>query len=142
MTLADAALVLDTLMAPFPRWDLDQAARRSWVHAIANSGARKDVALGQAEAWGRANIHPPALAELLARIRPPAPPPADPDTAMSANPAVLHRIRATLADAGKAIERRVGPAACEAHGGHWHAGPDPCPVCGGLKGRNRKPATT
>lgn len=131
MNLADAALVLDTLAAPYPRWDLDDRALKAWGHAIANSGAAKDVALGQAEAWGRTNTHPPSLAEFLARIRPPAPPVTDPDAPIRTNAAVVRRIRATLAAATQAIEQRVGPAARQDHGGHDHRGPNPCPVCGG-----------
>lgn len=142
MNLADATLVLDTLAAPFNRWDLDDRAMKAWVHAIANCGADKAIALGQAESWGRANTHPPSLAEFLARIRPPAALPADPDAPVRAHRDVLRRIRATYANACAAIEARVGPAARQEHGGHNHRGPNPCPVCGGLKGCNRKPATT
>jgi hypothetical protein len=59
--------------------------------------------------------------------------PGDADTPVNAHPTVIARVRASLAEAGKVIDQRVAAAELihgSLAGGHWHGGPEPCPICG------------
>lgn len=62
--------------------------------------------------------------------------PVDPDVPLAAAAGVVARVRARLVEAGAEIDRRV-PAGARGVGGHWHGGPAPCPVCGGVPGHSR-----
>lgn len=60
-------------------------------------------------------------------------PPVDPDEPLNVAPTVVQRVRAGYTEAVKRIEQRVAAAELTRGqglaGGHWHGGPQPCPIC-------------
>lgn len=139
MTPAQADTLTDRLMAAFPRHDWSDAT----VDVYARALERLDAAHG-AHAVDRAvttlDLTPTvrwlldtAHAEALRTGAYVAP--VDPDAPLAAAPSVVSGVRARLAEAGRAIDART-PAGARGLGGHWHGGPDQCPVCGGVPGHS------
>lgn len=133
MTFDDAANVLDALTCAYPTWKATDYTIETWIEAIHDTSDDADHALLVARRWARSHERVPSMAEFLNAIRPalpsgprPAsvprgmdPEPVDADAPVGAHPRVVARIRAQLA-AGRARE-------------HNHHGPQPCPVCGGVR---------
>lgn len=128
MTPAEAAEVVDRLIAPYPGPPWPQQTLDAWTDAVARSSAGFQPSLGVADRWAEANDRTPSLHQFLAAIAPPPPPAAyvaghDPDQ-WRPDPAVARRLAHTW---------RAALAATKA--GHYHHGPNPCPVCGGQRPR-------
>lgn len=133
MDRTDAAAVLDELMAGYPWSDMDQLARLNWVEAIEDSGADPGRGKEIARRWSRTHEKFPSLAEFLAVITPHVyiQPPDDPDE-LRVSPALAHKLSRAWRDALAAVDEKIAQAgAHRGVAGHWHGGPDPCPLCGG-----------
>lgn len=134
MDPSDAAAVLERLLAGYPLVDLDDRSLAAWVEAIEDTGADPIKALETARRWPRTRDRFPSLAEFLSVITPRSylQPVEDPDD-LRLNPAAgqqLARIWRTELD--KVAKRVAEIGAGRGSGGHWHGGPDPCPLCGGI----------
>lgn len=126
MTRGEAAEVIDRLIAAYPRFRLDAPALESWLHAIAGRGGDFGRARAIAAGWANEHDQPPSLAAFLAAIAPPAAY-QSPERTGRANPAMARRIVGLLDEAGADIDERSGGR------GHWHGGPGPCGICGGIR---------
>lgn len=135
MTFDEAGDILEALILSYPRHGLTDAAMESWIEAIHDSRAEPDQALLVARRWGRTHEWFPSLAEFLVVVTPrqEVQPVDDPDE-WRASPAIARRMarewRIALDAAAKKAAEVSGGRGVE---GHWHGGPKPCPVCGGMK---------
>ena len=138
MNRAEAAKVLDTLCAGYPFVDLDAATIDAWVTAIAQTGADPATAQAIAQRWSAREARFPALADVVAVMRPrPTVDAIDADRWVEPHPDVVRRMldmaRVALASADTAaraataenVRRGMPPGSS----GHWHGGPLPCGRC-------------
>lgn len=135
MDRTESAAVLESLIAGYPRMDLEDATLTAWVEAIEDTGADPAQALETARRWARTHERFPHLAEFLTTITPRTYLRIvdDPDE-MRVPPVVARQMgrlwRQAIDDANAKAERaRSGRGVV----GHWHGGPDPCPMCGGSR---------
>jgi hypothetical protein len=131
MDRTDAASILDELLAGFPFTDLDVAARSAWAEAIEDTADQPGNAREIGRRWCRTHERFPTLAEFLNVITPYTPPPVDPDE-LRVPPVVSRRIFGVWREALSVVDKKAAAIGDHrATGGHWHGGPDPCPMCGG-----------
>lgn len=128
-------MLVDKLMAAFPRHDWSDTAVALYArciqpletelggHAVERAVMTLDLAptvrwlidTARAEAI-RLGVNQPHM---------------DADEPVAANPEVVSKIKQMYLDAFAKIDERV-PKSARGDGGHWHGGPNPCPVCGGM----------
>lgn len=134
MDAAQADQILTQLLAGYPRHDLDDETLVVWAEAINESGADPARSLEIARRWPRTHEWLPSLAEFLIIIAPRRydQPPEDPDD-LRLNPAASQQMtRVWRTELDKVAKRVADIGAGRGSGGHWHGGPDPCPLCGGI----------
>lgn len=135
MDRAESTDVLDALIAGYPRMDLEDTTLSVWVEAIEDSGADAGRSREVARRWPRTHERFPSLAEFLAVITPHVyvEPVDDPDE-MRPSPQVARQLAGYWRNALAANDEKAQRIGSPRGGtnGHWHGGPDPCPMCGGL----------
>jgi hypothetical protein len=130
MTEEQAARVMKSLTDVYPRHGLTDDGINRYVDVLIDSGADFDRTSLIAERWPKTNGFFPSIAELMAVVATRKYVTADPDDT-SVHPDVMRRMTALWREKMAEVDKRRtgrGPD------GHWHGGPDPCPVCGGMKG--------
>lgn len=134
MDAEEADEILTKLLAGYPRHELDDEALIVWADAIQESGADPVKALEIARRWPRTNQWLPSLAEFLVVIAPRRydTPPEDADD-VRLGPAAMGRMSSMWRKALADVDKRIANTGHKGAGGHWHGGPDPCPLCGGQK---------
>lgn len=138
MDAATADEILDRLLDGYPRHGFDDPTIVAWSDAINDAltatGADPNRALELARRWARTHERFPNLVEFLAVIAPrqPEPPPEDPDD-VRLGPAAMGRMSSMWRKALTDVDKRIANTGHKGAGGHWHGGPDPCPLCGGQK---------
>jgi hypothetical protein len=133
VTPEQADRVLGELIAGYPKANLSDETVVLWADAIRDSDGDFDKAAEIARRWPRTHEWFPNLAEFLAVITPRnyAEPADDPDD-VRLNPAASQKLaRMWRAELGKVSRRVDSLANHRGAGGHWHGGPNPCPMCGG-----------
>lgn len=130
-----AGAVLDALVAGF-RTDLSDSQVESWMDAIQDCGADPDKAQEIAYRWPRTHDRFPSMAEFLTVIAPRqnliTVDPDDHEVDLGVQRRIVRMWRDSLVEVDKRV-RNSG--ATKGVDGHWHGGPDPCPVCGGIAPR-------
>lgn len=135
MKSTEAEHLVDRLIAAFPRHDWSDATIDLYARALERvEHAHGQVAVDRAVTT--LDLAPTVrwlldTAHAEARRTGAYVDPVDPDVPFTPAPGVAARVRASLAEAGARIDARV-PAGGKGAGGHWHGGPDQCPVCGGV----------
>lgn len=133
MNAEQADAILSALTVGYPKATLEDETLVAWADAIEDTGGDADRALEIARRWARTHEWFPTLAEFLAVITPHTyvQPVDDPDE-MRVPPAVARQMgrlwRQALADVDARIAANPLPRGAA---GHWHGGPDPCPLCRG-----------
>lgn len=130
MNHEQADRVVRTLVEVFPRHGLDSDGLRRYGDALVECGADFDKASVIAERWPKTHPFFPSLAELLAVVSPRESAVADVDD-VKIHPAVMARMTGMWREKMAEVDvKRTG----RGPDGHWHGGPEPCPVEGGMKG--------
>lgn len=134
MTPQEADRILGELIVGYPRAELADETLVAWADAIYDTGADPKAATETAHRWPRTHERFPSLAEFLSVITPRSylQPVEDPDD-LRLNPAAGQRLaRVWRTELDKVAKRVAEIGAGRGSGGHWHGGPDPCPLCGGI----------
>lgn len=131
MDAEQAAKVVRTLIAPFPRHGLNDEGLTMYADSIEASGAEYGRAHEIAMRWARTHGFMPSLHEFLAVITPRQEVVVSDPDAVEIHPEVQRGMIEMLRDKLRETDARRSGRGVD---GHWHGGPDPCPVCGGMKG--------
>ena len=129
MTQTQADRVMKTLLDVYPRHGLSPDGIARYADHLIDSGAEYDRAQEIAKRWPNTHEFFPSLAELMAVVATRKYVVADPDDT-EIHPDVRRRIQSMWRDALAAADKKAEKRGAN---GHYHGGPDPCSLCGGMK---------
>ena len=134
MDPAEADEILTLLLAGYPTTKLSDETVVAWADAIAESGADPIKALEVARRWSRTHERFPNLAEFLTTVTPRTyTQPADDPDELRPSPKLAAELAAKWRTALVEHDARVAELhSSRGAAGHWHGGPDKCPLCGGV----------